>query len=140
MSIFDRLKEERQRLGRTQTEFAAIGGVQKRAQINYEAGERSPDSTYLALLANAGVDVHYVLTGRRGASLPADEQLLLDTYRAAPQVVRNSALAVLLTAGQAPAEIPRKKVSQVFHGQVGQYVDAPQDQVTINMGGSKKRK
>lgn len=46
-----------------QTEFAALAGVRKRAQINYEAGERAPDANYLAAIAAAGADVAYILTG-----------------------------------------------------------------------------
>lgn len=65
MNIFERLKEERNRLGFNQTDFAAIGGVQKLAQINYESGKRNPDSNYLAAIAEVGADVNYILTGRR---------------------------------------------------------------------------
>jgi transcriptional regulator with XRE-family HTH domain len=61
----DRLKQERQRLGLSQEEFARLGGVQKRAQIHYEKGERKPDTDYLAAVAAAGVDVRYVITGQR---------------------------------------------------------------------------
>lgn len=49
----------------SQTGFADLGGVQKRAQINYEKGERSPDAAYLSAVAGHGVDVTYVLTGIR---------------------------------------------------------------------------
>lgn len=49
----------------SQTDFGALGGVQKRAQINYESGSRSPDAEYLSAIAAAGVDVLYVLTGKR---------------------------------------------------------------------------
>ncbi len=72
MSIFLRLREERERLGFSQEAFGALGGVQKRAQINYEKGERHPDSAYLAAIAAAGADVLYILTGQRagGASAP----------------------------------------------------------------------
>lgn len=49
----------------SQTGFADLGGVQKRAQINYEKGERSPDAAYLSAVAGHGVDVTYVLTGVR---------------------------------------------------------------------------
>ena len=65
MSISKRLKEERNRLGLTQTEMGSLGGVKKVAQINYEKGERNPDASYLAGVAQAGVDVLYILTGSR---------------------------------------------------------------------------
>jgi transcriptional regulator with XRE-family HTH domain len=57
-----RLREERKRLGKTQEELAAIGGVTTRTQRTYEAGRRVPDSKYLNRLAAAGVDVNYILT------------------------------------------------------------------------------
>lgn len=67
-----RLQEERERLALNQTDFAEIGGVKKRAQVNYESGERSPDADYLARLAGAGVDVLYVLTGRRDPTMTGE--------------------------------------------------------------------
>ncbi|MFG0460786.1 helix-turn-helix domain-containing protein [Pseudomonas sp. yb_1] len=68
MGIGERLKEERERLGLNQTEFAALAGASKNSQYNYEKGERSPDANYLAAAAKQGVDVLYVVTGVR---LPA---------------------------------------------------------------------
>lgn len=144
MDIGDRLREERERLSLSQAALGEVGGVRKLAQINYEKGLRSPDTVYLAAIARIGVDVGYVITGHRGAvapSLTADEMVLLQHYRDAPAQVRNSALAVLLSGGHAPSvPMPSKRVKQVFHGQVGQYVDAPQEGTTIHMGGSKRKK
>ncbi|WZJ20342.1 hypothetical protein AADV58_10285 [Azonexus hydrophilus] len=48
----------------SQEAFGQIGGVGRQSQINYEKGERSPDATYLAGLAQAGHDVLYILTGQ----------------------------------------------------------------------------
>ncbi|UQY37315.1 helix-turn-helix transcriptional regulator [Pseudomonas fulva] len=64
-TIGERLREERDRLDLSQTAFAELGGVQKRAQINYEKDDRHPDAGYLAAIAAANVDVLYVLTGER---------------------------------------------------------------------------
>lgn len=64
-TIGERLREERDRLGLNQTAFAEAGGVQKRAQVNYEKDERHPDAGYLAAIATAGADVLYILTGSR---------------------------------------------------------------------------
>lgn len=71
MTIGDRLKEERARLGLSQTDLGAAGGVGKTTQINYEKGSGSPDAKYLAAVEPLGVDVLYVLTGER-KPLPAD--------------------------------------------------------------------
>ncbi|WP_315807509.1 helix-turn-helix domain-containing protein [Pseudomonas sp. C9-3] len=68
--IGERLREERERLGLSQGSFGEIGGVKANAQGNYEKGERSPDAAYLSAVEAAGVDVLYVVTGRR--SLPGE--------------------------------------------------------------------
>ncbi len=150
MSFFERLREERERLGLSQEKFGAIGGVLKRAQINYEKGERHPDSAYLAAIAAAGADVLYVLTGERDGPAPvtlsAEEETMLAYFREACKEVRRAALGALLGASvpvgtalaAAPAIKPktasgasmaaRKRSSgtntgeQVFHGQVGQAI------------------
>ena len=104
MSIFLRLREERERLGFSQEAFGALGGVQKRAQINYEKGERHPDSAYLAAIAAAGADVLYILTGQRtggvkpAPTLTAEEETMLGYFRDASKEVRRAALGALLGA------------------------------------------
>jgi transcriptional regulator with XRE-family HTH domain len=65
-----RLRAERNKIGLSQTEFAALGGGKKHAQINYEADKSSPTCEFLSKLTLHGVDVVYVLTGERAASLP----------------------------------------------------------------------
>ncbi|WP_363169570.1 helix-turn-helix transcriptional regulator [uncultured Lamprocystis sp.] len=65
-----RLREERNRLGLTQAEVCEAGGVQPRAQVHYEKGERTPDAEYLAGLRRIGMDVLYVLCGQRGSDQP----------------------------------------------------------------------
>lgn len=77
MNIGERLKEERVRLGYSQADFAAIAGVAKTSQFNYEKGERSPDAAYLAAVAEKGVDVLYVVTGERKPQ-PADSLTALE--------------------------------------------------------------
>lgn len=70
--IGSRLREERERLGLNQAELGTSGGVQKLAQLKYEKGDRAPDADYLEAVAAKGVDVLYVLTGKRvGATAPA---------------------------------------------------------------------
>lgn len=115
----ERLKEERKRLGFNQTEFAAFGGVQKGAQVNYEAGERNPDAGYLAAIAAKGADVLWIITGEREFTPPqalsAEEQTLLAYFRAASSEVRRAALGALLGAA-APSSAGGAQ--QVFHGKV----------------------
>lgn len=87
-ALGERLKEERLRLGLNQAELAAVGGVAKTSQFNYEKGERSPDAAYLAAVAVAGVDVLYVVTGTRtpaaASSLSDVENILVQRYRTMP--------------------------------------------------------
>lgn len=64
-TIGGRLKSERLRLGVTQEELAKSGGVARNAQVNYEKGERNPDTSYLAAVAKVGIDVGFVITGIR---------------------------------------------------------------------------
>ena len=99
MNIGERLKEERVRLGYNQGDFAAIAGVAKTSQFNYEKGERSPDAAYLAAVAEKGVDVLYVVTGRRtpeaSSSFNGDEIALIEHYRQLPSADQVSARKML---------------------------------------------
>lgn len=61
----NRLREERDRVGMTQPVFAEAAGAKKRTLIDWEKGVSSPTATQLEALAEIGVDVLYVLTGRR---------------------------------------------------------------------------
>ena len=92
LSISERLREERGRLGISQSALAEIGGVVRRAQQNYENGSRIPDGAYFAKVAEIGIDVLYVITGIRASSpvpLTPDEAELLDDYRkASPEAKR----------------------------------------------------
>ncbi|CAE6823735.1 hypothetical protein R69746_06175 [Paraburkholderia aspalathi] len=70
------------RIGLSQAEVAAIGGLGKQTQLNYEADTRSPDAAYLLALKAVGIDVWYVLTGERAiAVLNDDESDILGAYR-----------------------------------------------------------
>lgn len=85
MGIGNRLREERERLGFSQTDLAALAGASKNSQYNYEKGERSPDTAYLVAVAAHGVDVLYVVTGERvpmkSDCLTVEEAELLLAYR-----------------------------------------------------------
>lgn len=81
----ERLREERERLGKSQGAFGDIGGVKANAQGKYEKGERFPDAAYLASVAKAGVDVLYIITGIRtptaSNSISSEESHHLKLYR-----------------------------------------------------------
>lgn len=57
----------------SQAAFAALGGVSRGSQIAYEQGRADPAASYLQKLAEAGINVGYLLTGRRHAPLDPDD-------------------------------------------------------------------
>lgn len=76
-----RLHEERRRLGYSQQHLARAGGVTAREQRQYEQGEDLPRADYLAALAAQGVDVVYVITGKRSTVVSINReqaQMLID--------------------------------------------------------------
>lgn len=76
-----KIREERERIGLSQTGFGESVGVTKKTQGLYERGEREPDGSYLQAAAAAGCDVLYILTGRRepkaGSRSPNGDALFL---------------------------------------------------------------
>ena len=74
MSFGARLREERKRLGLKQAEFAALVGTDVPKQSLYENDHRALRAGYLARLEPAGVDLLYVLTGRRSEGVPLGEE------------------------------------------------------------------
>jgi transcriptional regulator with XRE-family HTH domain len=102
-SIGERLRAERKRLGFSLKAFGALGGVSEKTMVLYEKGERTPDVSFVAQVANHGVDVLFVVTGETESSaLTTDEADLVRRYRSAPDVVKAAAIAAL-TAGAAPS-------------------------------------
>ena len=59
-----RLRDERKRLGMTQTEFAAMAGVQRLAQGQYETEMRTPNVHYLSAITYGGANLVYLLFGQ----------------------------------------------------------------------------
>lgn len=85
-SFGSRLREERERLGLSQTQFAEVGGVARTTQHIYETDIRVPDITYLGKLRGIGVDVSYLVIGSRQAAAGSDTltvgyPALLNIYR-----------------------------------------------------------
>ena len=92
MSFGRRLAEERKRLGLKQAEFAKRVGTDVPKQSLYENDRRGLRAAYLARLAEAGVDVRYVLTGRRseGGWLGQGPTDLLTAHLALPADVQQA--------------------------------------------------
>ncbi|WP_102292447.1 helix-turn-helix domain-containing protein [Janthinobacterium sp. AD80] len=143
-SIGEILKEERQRLGMNQEDFAAVGGLKRRAQTLYEQDERAPDALYLRALAGIGVDVHYILTGERlQSAVTSDERELLDGYRSMD--VRGKAGVLGMISGMRSPTPPASQAGNAphveTHGKIGQNfvgnIIGPQ---TFNVAGSGRKK
>jgi transcriptional regulator with XRE-family HTH domain len=65
MSVGKRLREEREKLEMSQEAMAKMAGISRVSQSNYERDERSPDNEYWQTLYKIGVDILYVITGKR---------------------------------------------------------------------------
>lgn len=83
--IGPRLREERTRLKLSQSALGTLGGVETNAQGNYESGARSPKTDYLLRIAEADVDIYYVLTGVRSRPGDTIARALLPTRDAATE-------------------------------------------------------
>jgi transcriptional regulator with XRE-family HTH domain len=92
MSFGARLAEERKRLGLKQAEFAALVGTDVPKQSLYENDRRELRADYLARLADAQIDVIYVLTGHRmeGGRLSEQATRLLSAYLCLPEPTQRS--------------------------------------------------
>lgn len=84
VSLGERLREERERLGLSQTLFGDLAQVTKKTQMLYEGGHRSPKAGYLTAIAEQGIDVQYVLTGNR--SVPVAQPLGMPVSEPGPDL------------------------------------------------------
>lgn len=118
-----RLRCERDRLALQQSELAAAGGVRRVDQHLYETDIRVPEMEYLKNVAASGVDVIYLILGKRTAwgdtnriemsTVHADELYrLVDEYaidkkgRPLPLIIRAWFHQLLMTScGDAGSEI-----------------------------------
>jgi len=77
-----RLREERRRVEPRQNIFAEKLGIKQSTLSEWETKAVSMKFEHLARLAEEGVDIQYVLTGRRGGGLlHRTESVLLDSFR-----------------------------------------------------------
>lgn len=86
-SISARLEEERTRLRWNKSKTALIAQVSGTTVTNWEKGNGYPDAACLARMAREGMDVMYLLSGKRGQTVetPTAE------YRSDPGVSRPAA-------------------------------------------------
>lgn len=137
MTIGDRLREERERLGFSQPAFAGLAETTKKSQIDYEKGITFPKANYLEVIAKVGSDIQYIVTGVRSASLMGEEALLLEGFRKMDAETKRRTLAMVY--GGTP---PAANISTKFNvqGNVGSQVDTVASGATLNvdMGSIKK--
>ena len=129
MGISDRLKEERLRLGLSQSDFADVGGAHRKSQGNYESGERFPDAQYLSAISAAGADVQYIVTGQRqgqGIGESAVHQAVLDA-------VDLLSLGKKVDAGQ----LAKAVVKLVVRSSPQALASGRGDQVSISVGSNQ---
>ena len=113
MQTGERIKEERERLGFNQSDFAALAGATRKTLFNWESGAASPNAEALAAWAREGLDVLYVVTGQHSQGLPPDQQVLVSAYQRCTAEGKHHLIqtAALLSAGMpvAPAASPKRR-------------------------------
>ena len=118
MHTGERIKEERERLGFNQADFAALAGATRKTLFNWESGAASPNAAALAAWADAGLDVLYVVTGQRtgGASAPAParavsegDRVMLENFHAAPAQVQAPIKTTLAAFADTPPQLKGRK-------------------------------
>ncbi|MDD0812823.1 XRE family transcriptional regulator [Curvibacter sp. RS43] len=98
-----RLRQERERLGFSQSDFAALVPVTRKTMFNWESGAGQVASEALGVWAGVGLDVLYVITGQRAlsaAGLSSRHLNLLSLFDTADEAGR---LAIETAAVQAQA-------------------------------------
>lgn len=106
MHMGERIREERERLGFNQSEFAELVSSTRKTLFNWESGAAAPNANALATWAEHGLDVLYVVTGQRTQPMPAaatlrpDQAALLDNYEHSDEVARQAAQRLLDPSSQ----------------------------------------
>lgn len=104
-----RLKSERKRLDLSQQELGAIGGIEPNAQGLYERGKRFPNAGYLGAVAQAGVDVLFVITGTHKVlaldAITAGDTKLLRELDGLPEDVQEDIKRLISTLFMADAHV-----------------------------------
>jgi len=118
------LRVERVRLGLNQSDLAKIGGVSKATQVAYEADSTKPDASYLARITEAGVDVYWLLTGRRVSPgvqwdllfeiMALVEEWMGERGKPTPSSERNDLLRTLYAQFSADSRIDTEQLRATF--------------------------
>ena len=124
-----RLAATRTRLQLTQDEMADRLGVSKRSYCAYEAGDTSPNAKILAALAECGIDMAYLLTGRHfplavgkeslneellSQVIDGLEKLLAQTNRKLTPSAKAQQITAIYSAFVADQNVDPKEISQLI--------------------------
>lgn len=91
-----RLREERKRKGWTVGTFAEKSGAALNSIRNYEAGTHSAKLELLLIFQDIGIDIGYVLTGRRSGTVTGEkEHRLLDRFVRLAPAEKNIVIALV---------------------------------------------
>ncbi|MEW8185893.1 MAG: helix-turn-helix transcriptional regulator [Candidatus Thiodiazotropha endolucinida] len=87
----ERLREERNRLGQSQKDFAEQAGVKRVTQYLYENEDNSPTHRYLVAVSELGVDLHYLIFGQRNTpnGLRLRPKVLREIYQFVDEIARD---------------------------------------------------
>jgi transcriptional regulator with XRE-family HTH domain len=121
--IGNRLAEERDARGLNQDQLAGVMGKSRRSVAAWEAGASMPDADALAAADKIGIDVLYVLTGRRGGQLTAKEHLLVSVTHGMPEQAIDAVIHTAQVMGTyAVPGRPQAGVTMTFESDVQQAV------------------
>lgn len=96
MSIGERLRKERERLGLNQPTLADIAKTTKKTQIEYEKNITSPKALYLAEVAKLGIDIQYIITGIPSVNaMSSQEMTLLEQFRSLDEKGKGAVLGAM---------------------------------------------
>ena len=105
--VGERLRLERERLGLSQLEFGGVGGVSRRTQVAYEAGEQTPNTDYLAAIRVAGANLGFVLMGENFHTAPALDELewrLIKCFRSMSETAKAAIVHIVEIAALGDAK------------------------------------
>lgn len=92
-----RLRAIRMERNIKQAEFGELVGSSANSQLNYEKGKTPPTIDYLYRLAEHGVDIAYLLTGRRiEGGLDFEQSMLIELFEKLSVEARQSLMTLLL--------------------------------------------
>lgn len=138
--IGSRLREERDRLGYNQGDFADAGGVSKRTLVDWEHGKTTPNAEFLFLISKVGADITYIVIGEpSGPGLAAEEKELLAGYRGLD--IRGKAGVLGMIDGMSTPKPTVVSAAFVVHGKVSQQVHGNiEGKNIVNMKAKKAKK